>query len=71
MFMMSHKVISSYKKIDIEKIAKNREDIFSNKYHLLHLFIFTKFCFFFNPIALRKAKIIYNFGLSECNRVNH
>ena len=21
----------------------------------------------FNPIALRKAKIIYNFGLSECN----
>ena len=25
---------------------------------------------FFNPIALRKAKIVYNFGLSECNRVN-
>ena len=23
----------------------------------------------FNPIALRKAKIVYNFGLSECNRV--
>ena len=23
-----------------------------------------------NPIALRKAKITYNFGLSECNRVN-
>ena len=23
----------------------------------------------FNPIALRKAKIIYNFVLSECNRV--
>ena len=23
-----------------------------------------------NPIALRKAKIAYNFGLSECNRVN-
>ena len=23
----------------------------------------------FNPIALRKAKIICNFGLSECNRV--
>ena len=22
----------------------------------------------FNPIALRKAKIVYNFGLSECNR---
>ena len=25
----------------------------------------------FNPIALRKAKIVYNFGLPECNRVNH
>ena len=23
----------------------------------------------FNPVALRKAKIVYNFGLSECNRV--
>ena len=23
----------------------------------------------FNPIALRKAKIVYNFDLSECNRV--
>ena len=23
----------------------------------------------FNPIALRKAKIVNNFGLSECNRV--
>ena len=23
-----------------------------------------------NPIAIRKAKIAYNFGLSECNRVN-
>ena len=25
--------------------------------------------FTFNPIALRKAKIAYNFGLSECSRV--
>ena len=24
----------------------------------------------FNPIALRKAKIVCNFGLSECNKVN-
>ena len=24
-----------------------------------------------NPIALRKAKIVYNFGLSECNNVNN
>ena len=23
-----------------------------------------------NPIALRMAKIVYNFGHSECNRVN-
>ena len=23
----------------------------------------------YNTIALRKAKIVYNFGLSECNRV--
>ena len=23
-----------------------------------------------NPIALRKAKIVCNFGFSECNRVN-
>ena len=25
---------------------------------------------YFNPVALRKAKIVYNFGLSEFNRVN-
>ena len=25
----------------------------------------------FNPVALRKAKIVYNFGLSECNRVKN
>ena len=25
--------------------------------------------FYFKPFALRKAKIVYNFGLSECNRV--
>ena len=24
---------------------------------------------FINPIALRKAKVVCNFGLSECNRV--
>ena len=23
----------------------------------------------FNPFAVRKAKIVHNFGLSECNRV--
>ena len=26
-------------------------------------------CEYFNPTALRKAKIVYNFGLSKCNRV--
>ena len=26
--------------------------------------------FTINPIALTKAKIVYNFSLSECNRVN-
>ena len=33
--------------------------------------MFFKGFFFFgmNPIAIRKAKIVYNFGLSECNRV--
>ena len=25
--------------------------------------------FAFNPTALRKAEIVYNFGLSECNKV--
>ena len=25
---------------------------------------------FLNPIALRNAKIVYNFGLSECNWVH-
>ena len=24
-----------------------------------------------NPIAIRKAKIVYNFGLSDCNRVKN
>ena len=29
------------------------------------------YCFsFLKPFALGKAKIVYNFGLSECNRVN-
>ena len=28
-----------------------------------------KYFFKFNSIALRKAKIVYNFGLTECNRI--
>ena len=31
--------------------------------------ILKDFFFDMNPVALRKAKIVYNFGLSECNRV--
>ena len=27
------------------------------------------FAYMLNPIALRKAKIVYSFGLSECSRV--
>ena len=30
--------------------------------------IFKDFFFDMNPTALRKAKIVYKFGLSECNR---
>ena len=26
--------------------------------------------FFINPVALRKAKIVYNFGFSECSGLN-
>ena len=43
---------------------------------ILALHIFTRLLYneylnrtAFNPIALRKTKIAYNFGLSECNRV--
>ena len=31
--------------------------------------IVTKKMFHFNPIALRKARIVCNYGLSECSRV--
>ena len=39
-----------------------------------NLYLMARFVIFLNtymlpPIALRKAKIMYNFGLSECNRV--
>ena len=48
--------------------------------HLIWIYAIRKFNLFgtftspdvlvlLNPIALRKAKIAYNFGLSECNRV--
>ena len=37
--------------------------------------MFMYFCFVYlqnlllNPVALRKATVVYNFGLSECKRV--
>ena len=40
--------------------------------HLILICAVCKIMYFYwhsNPIALRKAKIVCNFGLSECNRV--
>ena len=37
-----------------------------NHYHFCKTFLLSHL---FNPIALRKAKIVYNFGFSECSRV--
>ena len=36
---------------------------------LKHIAVFNFYIFVFNPIALRKAKIISNFGHFECNWV--
>ena len=43
--------------VGVEKLHGNLPVYGHNIYNML------------NPIALRKAKIVYNFGLSECNRV--
>ena len=62
------------------QICKLGEEIFPNILYLWHnvasealkvcFFYFILFTFlYFNPIAFRKAKIVCNFGLSECNRV--
>ena len=32
---------------------------------------YTPYLWHFNATAPRKAKIAYNFGLSECNRINN
>ena len=37
---------------------------------LIILIVCNDFYYHFNPTAFIKAKIVYNFGLSECNRVN-
>ena len=49
--------------------------IWSFKYSIILMIVFSKLLEStynkeINPIALRKAQITYNFGLSECNRVN-
>ena len=41
---------------------------FLNRYLLLKMLNKEVFISF-NPIALRKAKTVYRFGLSECNKV--
>ena len=33
---------------------------------IIHMAVVTLICF--NPIALKKTKIVYNFGLSECSK---
>ena len=43
-------------------------ELFEKESHLRTLLL-EELILSFNPIALRKAKIACNFGLSECNRV--
>ena len=47
----------------------------SSNVEIIHVFLLLdgfslKIDYTFNPIALRKAKIVYNFNLFECSRVN-
>ena len=42
-------------------MQKKRDRNVPNEIHILFVML--------NPAALRKAKIVYTFGLSECNRV--
>ena len=46
-------------------LIKSWEVVPWNKGHRIQILLDCSF----NPIALTKAKIVYNFGLSECNRV--
>ena len=67
---LSFEDILSRNKINILTVRCKIENITFGWYALACLQKqFSLFQFFFNPIALRKAKIVYNFGLSECNRV--
>ena len=52
---------SIYKKKKKKQICLRNKDAFNEDY--------LQTSYFFNPIALRKTKIAYNFGLSECKRV--
>ena len=49
-----------------EEILRKKLSQYSD--HFLTLSVNMQACL--NPIALRKAKIEYNFGLSDCNGVN-
>ena len=50
----------------LEQNLKQIHSLYQSRLTLLHKKAKTAY----NPTALRKAKIAYNFGLSECNRVN-
>ena len=70
----------SYKAYRIICFQSIQNDIFASLNHIKHTKLWkffvtrnnhTGWCVgFVNPIALRKAKIVYSFGLSVCNRVN-
>ena len=49
-----------YHKCDINELRQKKRTKYISTYHT-----------YLNPIALGKAKIVCNFGLSECNRVHH
>ena len=56
---------------DLSETLFTTSHIFNSSFTLHFLLLIFNFSSqTFNPIALRKPKIVYNFGLSECNRVN-
>ena len=54
--------------LDSAKQPLLREAVFFRRV-CLSLHLYKEHILPFNPIALRKTKIVCNFGLSECNRV--
>ena len=51
----------------VKRCVYDKCKLTSKEYKLAPVFMYSSF----DPIAFRKAKIVYNFGLSECNRVNY